>query len=146
MKSSIVERQNRTLNEKLKLRFEVNQNHKWLEILPSILSEYDEKDIHRTIGCPPSKVSKKNEKEIYERMYPLEKFKLEKPTLTIGDRVRITRKKDVFGNKYSRNWSTEIFVVTKIHFTDPITYSIRALDGEEILGNFYKQELQRTKF
>ena len=146
MKSSIVERQNRTLNEKLKLRFEINQNHGWLEILPTILSEYNEKDDHRTIGCPPAKVSKKNEREIYERMYPLEKFELKKPTFAVGDRVRITRKKDVFGNKYKRNWSTEIFVVSKIWYTDPITYSIHALDGEEILGHFYKQELQRTQF
>jgi hypothetical protein len=145
VKSSIVERFNRTLNEKLKLHFEVNQNHKWLWILPSLLKEYNERDVHRTIGRSPAQVSKKNESEILERMYPLEKFKLEKPpSFKIGDRVRITLKKDQFANKYSRKWTTELFKIDKIYYTDPITYSISALNGEEILGHFYKQELQRT--
>jgi len=145
VKSSIIERFNRTLNEKLRLHFEVNQNHKWLWILPTILSEYNEKDVHRTIGIPPASVSKKNEEEIRERMYPLTKFKLEKPIFKVGDRVRITQKKETFGNKYARNWTTEIFRIDKIHYTHPITYSIRALDDEEICGHFYKYELQPTK-
>lgn len=146
VKSSIVERQNRTLNEKLKLHFEVNQHHKWLWILPKILSEYNETHIHRTTGVPPAQVSKKNEREIYERMYPLEKFQLDKPTFNVNDRVRITRKRGLFDNKYSRKWTNEIFKVNKIHFTDPITYSITDLNGDKILGHFYKQELQRTNF
>jgi transposase InsO family protein len=146
VKSSIIERFNRTLNEKLKLRFEVNRNFKWLQVLPSILREYNEKNIHRTIGVPPVLVTKKNEKEIYERMYSLKKFALEKPIFKVGDRVRITCRKDTFGNKYGRNWTTEIFLINKIRFTDPITYEIADVDGEKIYGHFYREELQRTKF
>lgn len=96
VKSSIVERFNRTMNEKLKLQFEINQNHKWLNILPEILRTYNEKSVHRTIGMPPAMVNKKNEKEVYQRMYPIEKFKLEKPTFIVGDRVRLSRKKKHF--------------------------------------------------
>jgi transposase InsO family protein len=146
VKSSIIERFNRTLNAKLKLHFEVNQNNKWVSILRSILKEYNEKDVHRTIGCPPAQVTKKNEKDILERMYPLHKFKLEKSAFKVGERVRITRKVEVFDNKYLRKWTTEIFLISKVHYTNPITYAITALDGEEIRGHFYKQELQRTKF
>ena len=119
---------------------------KWSILVKSIVKEYNEKNVHRTTGYPPAKVSKKNEKEIYERVYPINEFQLQKPTFKVGDCVQITRKKDIFGNKYLRTWTTEIFVVSKIHFTDPITYSIKALDGEEILGHFYKYELQKTKF
>ena len=64
VKSSIVERFNRTLNEKMKIQFEINKNHKWLGILPEILSEYNDKNVHRTIGRPPLKVTKENEREI----------------------------------------------------------------------------------
>lgn len=146
VKAGMVERFNRTVNEKLKLHFEMNQNHKWKQLLPRIFKEYNEKDIHRTIGTTPSRVTKKNENKIYERMYSLKNFKLPTPTLQVGDRVRITCKKAIFSNKYGRKWTTEIFLISKIHYTIPITYSITALDGEEILGKFYKYELQKTKF
>ena len=80
-------------------------------------------------------------------MYPLKKFKVDTPpTFKVDDCVRISRKKFIFSHKYLKNWTTEIFQVSKIHYTDPITYSLKALDGEEILGKFYKQELQKTKF
>ena len=146
-KSSIIERFNRSLNEKLRLHFEINKNFHWYKILPAILKEYNEKDVHRTTGMTPAKASlKQNEEKIYSRMYPLKKFRLQKPIFKIDDRVRIIKKKNRFGNKYTQNWTTEIFVVSDIHYTDPITYSIKALDGEEILGKFYRQELQKTKF
>ena len=113
--------------------------------MPTILKEYNEKNVHRTIGMTPAKASmKKYEEEIYNRMYPLKKFRLQKPTFKIEDRVRIVKKKNLFGNKYGQNWTSEIFVVSDVHYTDPITYSIKALDGEEILGKFYRQELQKT--
>jgi hypothetical protein len=33
-----------------------------------------------------------------------------------------------------------------LHYTVPITYSIKALDGEPVSGKFYKYELQKSKF
>ena len=43
------------------------------------------------------------------------------------------------------NWSEEIFVIKKIKITVPWTYVINDLNGEEIIGTFYGQELQGTK-
>ena len=77
---------------------------------------------------PPALVTEKNENEIFRRMYPLEKFNLRKPVFKVSDRVRVSQKKETFGNKYNQNWTTEIFYVDKIRYTDPITYSIRALN------------------
>lgn len=145
-KSMIVERVNRSCNMKLKLFFEVNKNHKWVRLLPTILREYNEQDFHRTIGTQPAKVNKKNEKDILLRMYPLDKFSLGKPKLKVGDRVRLSRYKDLFAEKYSRNWTTEIFVIDKIKYTDPITFVVKDLNNETIKGIFYLQELQKTKF
>lgn len=145
-KSSIAERVNRTLNEKFRLYFEVNKNHCWVKILGKILKEYNEKDIHRTIGRPPATVNKSNEAEILQRMYPLKDFKVDEPVFSVGDRVRIFRKKKQFADKYSSNWTEEIFKIEKIHLTNPITYTIQDLNNESILGKFYKQELQKTKF
>lgn len=143
-KSSIIERFNRTVNEKLKVQFEINKNTNWIDIIDKILYEYNYKDKHRTIGMTPCKVNKKNEKEIYEKMFP-DIENLEKPKFRIGDRVRIYSFKKHFDNKYKNNWTHEIFIITKIYFTNPITYTIQDLNKEPILGKFYKFELQKTE-
>ena len=36
------------------------------------------------------------------------------------------------------------FTVSEVHYTDPITYKLKDLNGEEIKGSFYEQELQKT--
>ena len=63
----------------------------------------------------------------------------------IGDRVRISKFKNIFAKGYTPIWSKEIFIVNKINDTVPWTYSLKDLNGEEILGSFNDRELQKTK-
>ena len=42
------------------------------------------------------------------------------------------------------NWSEEVFVVDKIKNPVPRTYVIHDLNGEEVTGTFYENELQKT--
>ena len=144
-KSAIAERVNRTINEKLKLQFEISQKFKWLDVLSKVVKEYNESDVHRSIGTTPSSVTAKNEDEIREKLFPLKKFQLDKPTFQVGQPVRIPCWKNLFGNKYKRNWTKEIFYIDKICYTDPITYTVKDSENEPILGHFYKQELQKTR-
>ena len=37
----------------------------------------------------------------------------------------------------------EVFVINKVKNTVPLTYLIKILNGEEIIGTFYKSELQK---
>ena len=145
-KSAIAERVNRTLNQKFRLHFHMNNNHCWVKVLKEILEEYNQNDIHRTIGMPPAKVDKTNEKLILQKMFPLQTPKQKKPKLQIGDKVRITLSKHVFSNKYKPKWTKEIFTIDKIKLTDPVVYHIKDEKGETIIGKFYHQELQKTNF
>lgn len=61
-----------------------------------------------------------------------------------GDFVRISRYKQCFEKGYTPNWSTEIFSVSKILPTEPITYLIKDLHGHQIRGSFYGFELQKS--
>ena len=63
----------------------------------------------------------------------------------LGDRVRISKFKNIFAKGYTPNWSKEIFIVDKINDTVPYLYNIRDLNEEEIIGRFYDRELQKTK-
>ena len=42
------------------------------------------------------------------------------------------------------NWSEEIFIIKKIKNTVPWTYVINDLNGEEIIGTFYENDLLKT--
>ena len=67
------------------------------------------------------------------------------PKLKLGGHVRISKYKNIFAKGYMPNWSEEIFVIKKIKNTVPWTYVINDLNGEEIIGTFYENELQSTK-
>ncbi len=66
------------------------------------------------------------------------------PAFRIGDTVRISKYKRKTSNKrYTSNSTEEVFLIDQITPTDPITYKIRDLNGEEIEGTFYREELQK---
>jgi len=146
-KSAIIERYHRTLNEKLKVKFQVRNSHKWYDILQEVTDEYNRHDYHHTIKMRPVDVNRVNESEILQLYRELEnKIPRKKAKFDIGDRVRITAKKDVFANKYKQNWTSEIFVITQVLNTRPVTYKIADLNGEDIVGGFYEKELHKTAF
>ena len=45
---------------------------------------------------------------------------------------------------FLRNWSEEVFVVSKIKNTVPWIYVVSDLNCEEITGSFYEKKLQKT--
>ena len=67
-----------------------------------------------------------------------------KSKFSVGDRVRITKKKTVFEKGYAPRWTKEVFTASQIQYTDLPTYKISDHHGEEIQGTFYKQEIQKT--
>ena len=62
----------------------------------------------------------------------------------VGDNVRITKKINLFDKGYTQRWAEEVFKISKIQLTIPVTYKITDYNGEEIQGSFYEQELQKT--
>ena len=46
--------------------------------------------------------------------------------------------------RFTPNWTEEVFQVSLVKHTNPITYSLEDLRGEPIKDSFYEQELQAT--
>ena len=67
------------------------------------------------------------------------------PKFKVGDHVRISKYKNIFAKVYMPNWSEEIFIIKTIKNTVPWTYILNDLNGKEIMGTFYENELQKTK-
>ncbi|KAE9523040.1 hypothetical protein AGLY_016671 [Aphis glycines] len=148
-KSAIIERFNRTLNGKMRLCFEVQKSKKWINILQNLLDEYNFKDIHRSIGMKPCEVNKSNEDDVLHKLFSTKNKPKPKIKFSVGDRVRIKAYKKTFGNKYSNNWTKEIFILKEILNTNPITYKIIDLNNEEIEGikkndNINKMDNKKT--
>jgi len=75
-----------------------------------------------------------------------DRVNINKPKFNVGDRVRIYSYKTKFDKGSKPNWTKETFVISDIKPTNPITYKVKDLNGEDIIGSFYSQELQITKF
>ena len=50
---------------------------------------------------------------------------LRSPKFKVGDRVRITKYKNIFSKGYTENWSKEIYVIDSMLKTNPWPYDIK---------------------
>ena len=62
-----------------------------------------------------------------------------------GELVRISKYRNIFWKGYTPNWSEEVFVIIEVRNAVLWTYGISDLNGEEIGGAFYDEELQKSK-
>ena len=107
-------------------------------VLDDIVNEYNNTK-HSTIKLKPNDVKDDN-KRIY-----IDEYNKKDSRFNVNDRVRISKFKNIFTKGYTPNWSKEIFIINKINDTVPYTYILKDLNGQEIIGNFYDRELQKTK-
>ena len=145
-KSSIVERWIRTMKEKMWKYFTDNNTYNYMGVLPELVEDYNN-TVHSSTKLTPIDASKEeNELTVWRNLYP-DRYKINNltPKFSVGDEVRITKEKKVFEKGYTTRWTEEIFTIKEIQNTDPITYKLEDLQGEEIKGTFYEPELQKTE-
>src|SRR6218665_2234257 len=140
-KSCIIERWNRTMREKMFKYFTANSTRRYIDVLESMVAQFNDTR-HSSIKMSPKDGSmKKNKTIVWTNLNSINNLNSKpiKPKFSVGDKVRITKKKTTFEKGYTARWSEEIFTVTKILYTDPPTYKISDYNGEEIQGTFYEQ-------
>ena len=137
-KSVAAERFIRTLKNKLFKHMTTTGKNVYHDVLDDVVNKYNNTK-HSTIKMKPTDV--KNNKRVYidEHNEKDSKFKA-------GDRVRISRYKNIFAKGYAPNWRSEILIVNKINDAVPYKHNLKDLNNEEIIGSFYDRELQKTKF
>ena len=136
-KSVVAERFIRTLKNKLYKHMTATGKNVYYDILDDIVNEYNSTK-HNTIKMKPKDVGNNN-----KRVY-IDEHNEKRSRFKIGDRVRISKFKNIFAKRYTRNWSREIFIANKINETAPYTYNIKDFNDEEIIGSFYDRELQKS--
>ena len=145
-KASIVERWNRTIKTKMWKYFSANNTKKYIDILDQLVNKYNNTK-HRTIGCAPVVARQPSSyKEVFRKLYK-DKYdeRMKDPKFRVGDKVRISKKKNTFEKGFTPNWTEEVFTVKEVKKTKPPTYVIQDMKGDPIHGSFYEQELQKSK-
>ena len=136
-KSVVAERFIRTLKSKIyKYTTSISKNV-YIDKLDDIVDEYNN-TYHTTIKMKPANVKDNT------YINADKEFNNKDPKFKVGDHVRISKYKNIFAKGYMPNWSGEVFVIKKVKNTVPWTYVINDLNGEEIIGTFYENELQKT--
>ena len=144
-KSSVVERWIRTMKKKMWKYFSAKSTNVYIDQLPDLVKQYNNTR-HSSIKMTPVKASKKENKlRVWRNLYPehLEILDI-KPKFSVGDKVRISKKKKTLKKRYTTRWTKDIFTIIEVKLTSPVTYKIADLNGEEIKGTFYEPELQKT--
>ena len=123
--------------------FSANNIRKFVDVLDLLVDQYN--TIHSSIRMTPKEpISKENENKVWRNLYPELGGKTLTLKFSIGDNVRITKKKKTIDKGYTQRWTEEVFKIFKIQLTIPVTYKITDYKGEEIQCSFYEQELQNT--
>ena len=117
-KAVVVERFNRTLKTRMWKYMSANNTYRYIDVLDELLRKYNS-SYHRSIRS-----DKRNESAVWNHLYgdvvaPI------KPKLKVGDRVRISKKKTIFEKGYTPNWTEEVFEITHVQDTTPVTYKIK---------------------
>ena len=87
---------------------------------------------------PKEASRKENENKVWRNLYP------EFDGKTLAQSFCLVIMLELFDNGYTQLWTEEVFKISKIQLTIPVTYKITDYNREEIQGSFYEQELQKT--
>ena len=106
------ERFNRTIRDLLKKIVFEQGDAKWIDVLPTITKQYNNR-IHSSTKLTPIQASlKKNEGCVYKNL--LDKRKKVKPKFQINDLVRTADLKKTFSKGDTTNWSYKLYKITEI--------------------------------
>ena len=136
--SVFAERFNRTIRDLLKKIVFERGDAKWIDILPTITKQYNNR-IHSSTKLTPIQASiKKNEGYVYKNL--LDKRKKVKPKFQINDLVRTVDLKKTFSKGDTTNWSYELYKNTEI-----INDTIPAYKIDNLKERYNESLLKKTE-
>ena len=129
-KSVVAERFIRTLKNKLDKHMTATGKNVYFDVIDDVVNKYNNSK-HNTIKMKLKDVGDDN-----HRVY-IDEHNKRSARYNVGNRVRISKFKNIFAKGYTPNWRREIFIINKISDTVPYTYNLKDLNDEEIIGSFY---------
>lgn len=150
LKSSYAERVNRTLRSRIARLIRGTNRYDWLTHLEKLTEAYNYTK-HRSIAVTPAAaLCETSSYDLWQRQYLASDSKTgkfdEKFALEVGDRVRASYLTGPFHRNHDENWTKEIFTVTHKRLSQGFQkYRLKSADDTSIEGEFYQEELLKTK-
>ncbi len=151
VQANYAERVIKTLKSKI-YRYVVHENtFQYTKVLQDMVDSYNN-TWHHGIRERPKNVNKSNEGRLWWQMYwPDTAFLRElkrkrKYKFEIGDKVRMTLRRQAFQKEYDLRWTGEIFIIVKRFKRDGTTplYKLNDYENAPVSGSFYENELQKV--
>ena len=106
------ERFNKSIRDLLKRPVFEKEDGNWIDVLPTITKQYNNR-VHSSTKLTPIQASlKKNEGYVYKNL--IDKRKKVKPKFQINDLARTTDLKKTFSKGDTTNWSYKLYKITEI--------------------------------
>ena len=132
------EKFNRTIRDLLKKIVFEQGDAKWIDILPTITEQYNNRRHTSTKLSPKDASLKKNEGFVYKNL--LDKRKKVTPKFQINDLIRVADLKKTFSKGDTTNWSYKLYKITEI-FNDTIpSYKI-----DNLIERYNESLLKKTE-
>lgn len=145
VKANYAERVIRTLKVMMYRYFTHKQTYKYIDVLDSLVNNYNHRPHTSLENLSPSDVHEGNEAGIWKKMY-VDTWKSTKPVpfkFLVGSKVRISHVRYTFQRDYQAKWTEEIFIITSRFRRQGIPlYKLKDYLDETIDGSFYEYELQ----
>jgi len=143
--AAYVERFNRTIQNYIYRFLTENSTNRYIDHLNDIVNSYNNR-YHRMIGMSPFEAETNPNANLYiNSMISIKEknLQIQRPSLNIGDKVRISTQKTVFARGYKPQAQTEIFKIRDISRNKqiPLYYLSNYDETENIEGGFYRFEL-----
>ena len=106
-------------------QFSLNASYRWLDLLPTFVHTYSHLK-HRTINARPVDVTSATRLPfIVSSGVERRQRRQRRAKFHVGGKVRVSKFKTIFEKGYTPNWSTEVFEITAVQRTHPVTYILR---------------------
>ena len=112
-KAAVVERFNRTLKTMMWKYFYSKGTYSWIDVLEKLVENYNGTK-HGSTLMKPADLNESNKDAVRVTLYGSALGELPLPKFRVGDTVRVSRYKSVFGKGYEANFTEEIFKVTGV--------------------------------
>ena len=146
IKAALAERAIRNLKSRLYRIFSEHKTLNWLKYLPQVVEGINH-SYCRVTKMRPIDVNFKNAQAVWENVFGDEfsNHNNIRPKHKQGSNVRMANYKETFDKGYLPNWSDEILNVSKVKQGKPDTYKVKDDKGETFEGNFYAEDLGKTR-
>ena len=132
------ERFNRTIRNLLKKPFLQKGDGNWIDVLPIVTKQYNNKTHSSTKLSPKDASLKKNEGYVYKNL--LDKRRKVKPKFQINDFVRVADLRKTFSKGDTTNWLYKLYKITEI-----INDTIPAYEVDILTERYNEALLKKTE-